>query len=286
MMRRRRRAALSKLALSVLAALALPFWAGAAPREDITLGLRDKVITNLSSSGLVLSFQIAVSNRGSSARELVRYHYRVLVNRQVYLDLTVPLGDPISVPAGQEEMISLPVKITYALLAAAVGPLEDRALCDVTGEMFFADERGREEKTAFAFPGEFPVFKDPEIDFLPLRVNDLSVGGADVVFEPRFRNLNTYELIVDRIGFRLLFGDREVLAGLIPGDTSLPAGGEKTFSLPLVVDFFETGKAMRDLFDKSVLPCRFSGEIEISSAWGKLLVHFDKARDLPLEKAS
>jgi hypothetical protein len=286
MMRWLRRPALSGLALSVLAAFVLPFGAAGAPREDISLALRDKVISNLSSSGLVLSFRIAVSNRGSSARELVRYHYRVLVNRQVYLDLTVPLDNPISVPAGQEEMISLPVKITYALLAAAVGPLEDRALCDVTGEMFFADERGREEKAAFAFPGEFPVFKDPEIDFPPLKVNDLTVGGADVVFEPRFRNLNPYELIVDRISFRLLFGDKEVLAGLIPGDKSLPAGGEKTFALPLVVDFFETGRAMRDLFAKSAFPCRFSGEIEISSVWGKLLIHFDKARDLPLEKAS
>jgi hypothetical protein len=280
------RAALPGFVLSILSGAFVPLAAGGAPREEISLALKDKVIRDLSSSGLVLSFRIAVTNRGSSARELVRYHYRVLVNRQVYLDLTVPLDNPISVPAGQEQMISLPVKITYALLAAAVGPLEDRALCDVTGEMFFADERGREEKTPFAFPGEFPVFKDPEIDFTPLEVNDLSVGGADVVFEPKFRNPNAYELLVDRISFRLLFGDREVLSGLIPGDKSLPAGGDKTFSLPLVIDFFEAGQAMRDLFDKTAIPCRFAGDIEISSVWGRLLVHFDKTGDLPLEKKS
>lgn len=281
-----RRAALPGLVLSLLSGTILPCSAGPAPREDISLALKDKVIRDLSSSGLVLSFEIAITNRGSSARELVRYHYRVVVNGQEYLNLTVALDNPISIPAGQETVISLPVKISYPLLAAAVGPLEDRALCDVTGEMFFADERRREEKSVFAFPGEFPIFKDPEIDFLPLKVNDLSVGGVDAVFEPRFKNLNAYELLVDRINFRLSFGDKEVLSGLIPGDKSLPAGGEKSFAMPLVIDFFEAGKAMRDLFEKSAIPCRFLGDIEISSVWGRLLIHFDKAQDLPVEKTS
>jgi LEA14-like dessication related protein len=257
---------------------------GAAPKEDITLSLKDKVIRDLSSAGLTLSFRIVVANRGASDRELVRYRYRVVVNQREFLNMAVALDQPLAIPAGRETLIALPVKITYALLSAAVGPVEVSGQCDVTGEMVFADDRKREEKVAFAYPGEFPIFKDPEIDLLPLKANDLTLGGADLVFRARFRNPNPYDLVVSRISFRLLFGGREVLAGAVAGDKSLAREGGKVFSLPLILDFFEAGPETRELFQKPEVPCRFEGEIEITSAWGTLLIPFDRSRAVPLER--
>jgi hypothetical protein len=255
------------------------------PKEEILLNLKDKVIRNLSSSGLTLAFQIAVTNRTSSNLNLVRYRYRVVINEKEYLNLTVALDSPISVPAGRDTLISLPVKISYPLLFEAVGPIEGKAFCDVVGEMSFADERRRADRVGFAFPGEFPIFKDPEVDLLPVKLRDLTVGGADLVFRARFRNLNGYELLIDRMSFRLEFGEKEVQAGLVPGDKSLPRSGEKIFDLPFTIDFFEAGKEVRELFQKPEIRCRFAGEIEIASAWGRLLIRFDKTQAVPVEKA-
>lgn len=255
-----------------------------ASREDIVLLLREKVIRDISSAGLTLSFRIAVVNRAATDRALVRYRYRVLVNQKEFLNMSVGLDEPLTVPAGHETLIALPVKITYALLTAAVGPIETSGQCEVTGEMVFADERKREDKVGFAFPGEFPVFKDPEVELLPLKVNDLTVGGGDLVFRVRFRNPNGYELVVSRMSYRLLFGEKEVLAGLVPGDKSLPRAGERVFDFPLILDFFESGTATRDLLQKPPVPSRFAGELEITSAWGTLVVPFDKTQALAEER--
>jgi hypothetical protein len=268
------------------AAVPLRSHAGGFPREDISLSLREKVIRDLSSSGLTLAFHIVVTNRATSDRELARYRYRVIINQREFLNMSVSLDEPLSVPGGRDTLIALPVKISYPLLFEAVGPVEEKALCDIVGDMVFADDRKREEKIGFAFPGEFPIFKDPEVDFLPLKVNDLTVGGADVVFQPRLKNLNGYELIVTRISYSLSFGEKEVLSGLIPGDKSLPRSGDRAFSLPFIIDFFEAGKDVRDLFQKPALPCRLVGEIEIASVWGRLLIHFDKSQTVPVEKSS
>lgn len=266
---------------------ALQAAAGAAPaaKDDISLALKEKVIRNLSSSGLVLAFHIAVSNASSSGRDLVRYRYRVRINQTEYLNMAVALESPLTVPPGGETLIALPIKISYENLRAAVGPVEGQALCDVVGEMFFLTERKREQKTPFAFSGEFPIFQDPEVDILPLKVNDLTVGGADVVFRPRFKNFNGYELIVDTIEFELYFSGRQVLAGPIPGDKSLPRTGEKIFSLPFLLDFFEAGEEIRGAFEKGEFPCRFAGRIEIASVWGRLHIRFDKTQPLRLERA-
>ncbi|HPW18022.1 MAG TPA: LEA type 2 family protein [Candidatus Aminicenantes bacterium] len=272
------------LALSLAAFLAGPP-AAAAAKDDLKLALKEKVIRDLGSAGLVLAFHVAVENGAASGFELVRYRYRVRINQVEYLNMAVTLDEPLEVPAGRETLVALPVKVSYDHLRAAVGPVEGQALCDVVGDMFFRSERGREQRAPFAFSGEFPIFRDPEVDIQPLKVVDLTVGGADVVFRPRFKNFNGYELIVDVLEFELYFAGRQVLAGPVPGDKSLPRMGEKTFSLPFLLDFFEAGEEVREAFGKEEFPCRFTGRIEIASVWGRLHIRFDKTQALRLEKA-
>lgn len=281
--------ALGALFLAVLLSglEARDFDAGASgARDDIVLSLKEKVIRDLSSSGLVLAFHIGVKNPSEGARELVRYRYRVRIDQREFLNMSVDLDAPLAVAAGGETLIALPVKISYDLLRAAVGPVEGQALCDIVGDMSFQNERKREQRVAFAYSGEFPIFRDPEVDLLPLVVNDLTVGGADIVFKPRFRNFNGYDLVVDAIDFELFFSGREVLAGPVPGDKSLPRTGEKTFALPFILDFFDAGEDVRAGFAKEEIPCRFTGRIEIASVWGRLVVRFDRTQALTLEKPS
>jgi LEA14-like dessication related protein len=270
-------------ALCLIVATAAP---ATAAKDEITLALREKVIRNLSSQGLVLAFHVGVTNPAPTPRELVRYRYRVRIDQKEYINTAVTLDAPLSVPAAGETLIALPVKITYDLLREALGPIEGQAFCDIVGEMVFLNEKKKEQKVPFAFSGEFPIFQDPEVDLLPLKVVDLTVGGADVVFHPRFKNFNGYELIVDVIDFELYFSGHLVLAGPIPGDKSLPRTGEKTFALPFLVDFFEAGEEVRGGFAKEEFPCRFTGRIEIASVWGRLVIRFDKTQPLRLDKTS
>jgi LEA14-like dessication related protein len=265
--------------LALTAAVAAP-----AARDEITLALREKVIKNLSSSGLVLAFHIGVANNAAAPRQLVRYRYRVRIDQKEYINTEVTLDAPLAVPPDGETLIALPVKITYELLRQAIGPIERQALCDIVGDMFFLTERGKEQKASFAYSGEFPIFQDPEVDLLPLDVLDLTVGGADVVFHPRFKNFNGYDLLVDKIDFELFFGSRRVLDGAVPGEKSLPATGEKTFALPFLLDFFEAGDDVRAGFAKDEFPCRFAGRVEIASVWGRLIIGFDKTQALKLSK--
>jgi len=269
----------------VLAAVLAPAEGIPGAKDEIAVVLKDKIIRDLSSAGLVLAFHVGLKNPTSAPRALVRYRYRVTVNQREFLNLTVPLDEPLAVPAGAETIVALPVKITYDLLEAAVGPIEGRAVCDIVGDMYFVTERKKEQRVPFAFSGEFPIFEDPEIVLLPLKVNDLTVGGADVVFRPRFKNLNIYELIVDRISYTLSFMDAEVLSGSVPGDKNLPSSGGKSFELPFLLDFFEAGESMREAFRKEAFACRFAGEIEVASVWGRLIVRFDMTQELRLEKA-
>ena len=270
------------LIAAALVVLSVAPFSLALSRKDLTVVLKDKRIRDLSSRGLTLAFHTSIRNTSAEPVSLARYAYRVTINQKEYLRLPVVLDEPISVGAGQEVVVALPLKVTYELLFQAIGPVEDKAVCDAVGDLVFRDAKGREEKVPFAFSGEFPIFKDPGVEFLPLRVNDLTVGGGDVVFDVKFMNPNAWDLIVDTIRYDLRFGETSVLKGEIPGDKSVPATGEKTLSLPFLLDFFETGKEVYDLLANPPAPCRFSGEIVIDSVWGLLKIAFDKSGPLAL----
>ena len=271
-------------AASIIALLAFQGPAFGLSKKDLAVSLKEKRIRDLSSSGLTLAFHVGIRNSSVAACFLARYNYRVTINQKEYLRLPVVLDEPIRVGAGEEVLIALPLKVTYTLLFEVIGPVEEKAVCDMVGDLVFADEKKREEKIAFAFSGEFPIFQDLVVEFLPLRINDLTVGGGDVVFDVKFGNPNNYDLIVDTITYDLRFGETAVLKGEVPGDKSVPARGDKTLSLPFLMDFFEIGKEVYDLLQKPPVPCRFSGEIAVNSVWGSLLVAFDKAGPMEVAK--
>ena len=246
-------------------------------KKDIIFGLKETRIRELSSKGLVLAYHIGFRNMASSPYSLERYDYRVTVDQKEYLRLSSPLENSIRIEAGEETVLAFPVKVSYDLLTAAIGPVGEKCSCDVVGDFIFRDERGKEDKLPFAVSGSFPIFQDPIVEFLPIRIKDLTVGGGDIVFEAKIGNPNSYDLIVDTIEYELRFGEASVLSGRIPGDKSIPAKGEKAFSLPFLMDFFEVGKGVYDLFQTPPVPCRFSGRIVVNSVWGRLVIAFDKS---------
>jgi len=257
----------------------------AAPAKNLNVSLREKLIRDLSSSGLKLVFNMGISNRESSDRLLVSYNYRVLVNQREFFNHSVELDEPIIVPAGSEIFIGLPVKITYSYLFTAVGELPAAGVCDVNGELFFRDERNREDKISFSASGDFPVFKEPDIILLPLKINNLTVGGADFAFSVKLKNVNSYALLIDRLEYELKISGILVAAGSFPGDKSLTENSEKTLSLPVLLDFFESGQDLREILGHDEIPCRFSGVIGIESVWGRLSFPFDVNAGLTVDKS-
>lgn len=269
--------------LSLAAAVLLCSSASAAlPGKGVSVSLRDKAIRDLSSRGLTVYFYLTLSNREGSERKLVRYDYRALVDQKAFFSLSVPLEEPIAVPAGKEVLLALPVRITYANLFQAVGLLEKSAALDVTGEMLFRDARNREERVSFSLNAAFPIFKEPVIEVSSLELNELTVGGADLSVRLKLHNPNSYELLIERLDFRLFFAGEEVQSGSLEGDKSLAAGIGKEFVISFLIDFFEAGEGLREAFAGPEMPCRFAGELGIASAWGWLEFPFDRSVRVPV----
>lgn len=256
-------------------------------KKNIVVSLERKEIRDMDSSGLILVFFLEIANSSRSSYSLGEYDYRVVVEGTDYFALKTSLESPIPVEKDTTTRISLPVKITYADLLERVPAVTDvpKASCYVTGLMIFADSRGRQEKIPFAFSGDFPVFRELEVEVKPLAVKTLTIGGAEFTLTFSFRNRNSFELTLGKLAYKFEVEGRTFAEGIIPGGKKIESQAEVVFSLPLMLDFFEVGREVFDIFQKPSAACLLSGGSRVDSVWGELKVSFVKKEDIQIIRA-
>ena len=242
-----------------------------AVKKDLEISLEGKRIDALSGAGLTINFLFRIANSAQVEYQIIKTNFRTLINQQEFFRLETPLETPISVPPRSSSLINLPVRITYAYLFEALPSLRnsEKFSCSVVGTLTFVDPRRRQQNLAFVAVADFPLFKEFILKFEPLRVKDVSLGGADLVFSFSLTNSNSTSWI-----FRSLKGQIE-LAGLKVApfsytfqDTLLP-GESKKLEIPLLLDFFELGTALQASLEAPEVEVSLSGEMEIESEWGK-----------------
>jgi LEA14-like dessication related protein len=274
--------AASAAALALAAAQGGP--AGAQQKADVEISVQAKRVVDPGPAGFDLVFHLALRNATAAVQTLVRYDYRVAIDQTEYLQLEVPLGEPIRVEPKSEILIALPVRMTYENLYAAVPGLKgrDEGVCYVTGGMVFQDEKKREKRSPLAFSSEFPIFRGLEVVLAPVEVRALTVGGADLTARVVLRNPNGLTLVVDRIVYKLELIGRTVSEGELGGGAIAPPRGEAVFPVPLLLDFFEMGRVIYDGLEQPPIAYRLAGEATVSSPFGTWRVPFDRSDKAPV----
>jgi len=257
-------------------------------KDSLAISLQEKRIQDLSFTGLSLIFYLNITNSSSRLVYIAGYDYRLVINDGEYIQLNTILEESIEIGPQGTTLISLPLKITNDLLFQTIEGIEeeDKAGCYLSGGLTFSEKRKKEERIPFAFRAEFPILKKPEIEFISLEVNDLTIGGADLTFNVKFMNRNGFELLVDRLKYKLSLEDRPIGEEIVWGDKNIEKKGEKVFSLPILLNFFEVGKEVYDILHLSSVICQMSGEAEVATSWGRIKLPFKKRGKITLSKAS
>ncbi|NIM59391.1 MAG: hypothetical protein GTO16_10675 [Candidatus Aminicenantes bacterium] len=256
-------------------------------REDLSVSLEEKKIKDLNVSGLFLVFYVNISNSSSLPYYLSGYNYRFVVNQKEYFRISNSLKEYIRIEARGKTLLSFPLKITYEHLFRVVEGIEneDKAQCYLTGAMTFSDGKQEKGGLPFAFSGEFPIFKKPEVEFLNLQVKEMTIGGADISFKMSFKNVNVFKLLVDRISYGFHLAGKFVGEGIISGDKNIESGEIRVFSIPFLVSFFEVGKEVSLELRQTSAHCRFFGDIEVKTAWGYIKIPFDKSGNVTVSRS-
>lgn len=260
---------------------------GFGQKVDLTASLLEKQVQDLSSEGLSLVFYVRFDNGSGRAYYISGYQYRFVVEEQEFLNLNQDLAQGIRIDPGQSTTIALPVKITYEYLFRTIQGIKDKESlsCYLSGNFTISDGRKDRGRLPVAFSAEFPVFHPVEVSLLPLKVNALTIGGADLSFSVQFVNPNSFEFVVNRLSYVVKIGGRIVDEGSIGGNKNIAAGGRKVFEIPLLLNFFEVGKEIYALLQQESVNGSFSGDMEIETASEILTLPIQSIQRVRIEKS-
>ena len=253
--------------------------------DDLSISLEVKQVENLTKTSLNYVFYLNIKNISSKSYYLTRYRYRFVVNEKEYLQINTAPSAGLELRPSETTMVAIPVKITYENLFRAIEGVSemDSVPCYLIGELFFSDDRKERGSLPIAFNGEFPIFKDPGVEIVSLHANAVSIGGADLDFHVKFKNSNGFSLRVLDITYSLKLGGFLVVAGQIEGDKDIDKNGEKVFMIHLLLNFFDVGKQLYPILQKSEVEAVFSGEIVFLTQWGRMQIPFSINKKLPLK---
>jgi hypothetical protein len=258
--------------------------AAPAAKKNITVTLERKEIRDMNSSGLILVFFLEIANSARSTYSLTEYDYRVVVEGTDYFALKTGLESPISVEKNAATHISLPVRITYPDLLERVPMVAGlpKAACYVTGLLIFADSRGKQEKIPFAFSGDFPIFRDLEVEVKPLAVKTLTIGGTEFTLSFSLRNGNSFDLTLKKLAYKFEAEGRTLAEGIIPGEKKIESQGEVSFNVPLMLDFFEVGREVFNILNKPSAAGLLSVNSGVDSVWGEFRLNLAQKGDVQI----
>jgi len=92
-------------------------------------------------------------------------------------------------------------------------------------------------------------------------------------------------LTLGKLAYKFEVEGRTFAEGIIPGGKKIESQAEVVFSLPLMLDFFEVGREVFDIFQKPSAACLLSGGSRVDSVWGELKVSFVKKEDIQIIRA-
>jgi len=255
-------------------------------KNDIKITLLEKQLQKMSSEGLVLAFYIKIENFSSRPYFLSGYSYRFVINQTDFIRLETLLDNGIRIESKRSSTIVLPVKITYSYLFNEIPDVAgaESVPCYIMGRFNFSDGRRNRGYLPIAFSGQFPIFKDPVLELLPLNMNMITIAGADVEIRVKVKNNNGFEFPVDRIEYDLKFGGHPIHKGRFSENKNIAAHGEKIFALPILLNFYEVGRDVYGLLRQAAMNISFSGEVELKTIWGRIIRPFDVQKKVSIDR--
>jgi LEA14-like dessication related protein len=89
------------------------------------------------------------------------------------------------------------------------------------------------------------ALRDPDVNIVGVRVEEVDLAGADLLFEVEVDNPNALALVLDQVGYRLKINGRHLLDGRQDERTEIAARTESRLELPVTIRLDDAYRVLR-----------------------------------------
>lgn len=148
--------------------------------------------------------------------------------------------------AGEETSVRLPVILSFAELGSLVQGFSARNEVDyeLSGGMRFDVPVAGSIRVPVETAGTFPIPRLPALSVQSLKVDRVSLSGAQMVLTLQLDNPNVFELIIENLSYELALDNNPVATGVTQQRVRLSPEADGVLQIPMEVSFQAAGRSL------------------------------------------
>ena len=241
-------------------------------------------LDSLRADGVDLLFDVEVSNPYGVALPLVNADYELASGGAAFLTgRAEALG---TVPANGTRTVPLRANVSFASLLQALPAVRPGQVVPYEAKMSLsADAPG---VGTIALPlsksGQVPVPAPPAVTVEGVTVRELSLTGAAANVTLGVTNRNAFGVDLQRLGYRLALGGREVASSAVTDSVAFEPGQKQSIEVGFGLSAAELGLGLLNILRGSDAGYELSGTADLGTPFGAVSMPYSSSGTTPVTR--
>lgn len=240
-------------------------------------------IQRINLSTIDLLFKFDVTNPNPLGITLTDYNYVLEVDQKNFLTGATP--SQIAIPGNGRGILEVPASINFSDLYRAVSSIagNDEAPYHIKGDVRVKTPIGP-ISVPFSKSGNFPLFKKPSIKLASLRLDDLGLLSANLVFDVQIDNPNILSLAITKLNHNFSLSGKPVLQTQTTERMQIAQKGKSNLSIPVKLNFVELGSAFKDVLTGGNVNYQLNGNMSLDLPGGVVDMPYNAGGAIPITR--
>jgi len=225
-------------------------------------------ISGLSFDSLDLLFDLEVTNPNPSAIHLSELDYDFLLNNNLFLKGKQEHG--LEINPRSTGIVQIPLSLNFVDVYNTFQSLknQDSTTYEINaGLLFNIQILAAPQRIPIRKTGTLPLPKPPKISVESLKLNNLSLTGADLSLNVKLINPNAFSFIIKGMTYNFEINGAQWLSGNSQKNLQISAKDESLLNFPISLNFFQIGRSVAQLLkNDQPLEYRFKGAVNLDSS--------------------
>lgn len=266
--------------------LILLFFLGCATLQQIAniqepkLDVQNVRFTGMSFDAIDLAFDISIQNPNALSASLAGFDFDFQINDASFLK--GQQNQQLTIQAMGESKIEIPITLNFKELYNTYQALKNQdssAYKILCGLSFNLPVLGA-TRIPVSKSGNLPNLKLPDVSIGSLKLNKISLSGADLDLKLNVKNANTFSFLLNKLNYDFAVNGKTWVKGLSQNQMQVREKGESTVSIPISLNFLEVGTAIYQMINgNQKLDYQLKGDLDLNTSLPLL-----KQVNLPLDR--
>jgi LEA14-like dessication related protein len=245
-------------------------------------------LTGLSFDAADLLFDLRIRNPNPVGVKMAGFDYDFLINGNSFLK--GEQRETLRIQAEGESTVQLPLSLNYEDLYQTFQGLrnQDASTYQIRFGLSFELPVLGVVDVPLSKTGEFPMLKLPKVKLAALKLESLTLAGADLLLRVQLDNPNAFSMLLEKLQYQFEVNGRNWVSASAEKTTQVAEKGQGFIEIPISLNLLEMGTSVYKLLtgDKE-LSYQFGGKLDFATSlpiMGKVSLPFERSGSVNLTR--